>query len=254
MVIFKMKRKQPDDEERVGVLPRLNPLIQDHIENEYEHLDDDDDLEDDGEPRATILKKDEYEQIINAQQPMTVTREDDIEFTPFNLVDELEEGSFDKAGNFVFKKKDGEEQDEGGNDTWAESIDWAEVERMEKEKTEQQRGRSESSRAQESKSQVTMRDEQTCHKEMLRIMRPGETVQKTIRRLGNSIPRRRPFKRNARKTEQPGSSSEISNDQQAIEDAKRRLDLIIELADQRLRDGDMDIYQRSYDDLEDAIN
>lgn len=248
------KRKRENDEHEVDKfqgandesLPRRGILADDPIDNEYENLDDSDeeDCLEGGEKKDERL--DFRQKTQKHQEPATITKDGDIKITPFNLNEELEEGQFDRDGNFIFKKKD-DDQDEEADDTWAETVDWAEVERKEKERHEEMI-------VDEAKTQpdeeTLLRDEQTCYREMLRIMQPDESVQKTIRRLGNSIPRRRPFNKNARK--QPDTSG--PSDSSAINEAKRKLDLMIELADLRLRDGDMDIYQKTYDDLEDKIN
>jgi len=242
------KRKRQDEIEQVDILPRLNPLAPDHIENEYEYLDNDDDPEEEV-PSGSKLGNDELSQIMNAQKPATIRQDGDIKITPFNLSEELEEGEFDKAGNFIFKKGGkSDEEHEGGNDTWAESIDWKEVERREKEKDP------ELTLDRSKESTIPIRDEQTCFKEMLRIMRPDETVQRAIRRLGNSIPRKRPTNRNTPKGQNHGASSNMPKDQAQVEEAKRKLDLMTELANQVFLNGDTDIYQKSYEDLEEAIN
>lgn len=236
------KRKQPDEDE--VLLLKGGPLREQPVENEYEHLDDDDDPED--EEEIANKKRAEYEQMLRAQEPATIAQYDDIKITPFNLEDELEDGEFDKAGNFIFRR---EETDEEKNDTWAESVDWAAVEQRERERKQQQ---STSDKPQDSGGDLPepVIDRIDCFKKMLRIMRPDETVQKTIRRLGNSVPKRRPMKGKDKSNAKDLNPS----DEATITEARRVLDLMIELAHQRLEDGDTDIYQKSFEDLEDAIN
>lgn len=239
------KRKQPDEDEQVLIITP-GPLTEEPIENEYEHLDEDDadgDADEDGKWNKT-----EYNQILRAQKPSTITQYDDIKITPFNLDDELEEGEFDSAGNFIFRRE--KEKDENKNDTWAESIDWAAVEKQEKDRREKANVE-QSSQAKAETDPV--RDKATCYRQMLRLMRADETVQRTIRRLGNDVPKRRPYNKSSKnKTPSEGTSSLDGGD--GVVEARRKLDLMIELAHQRLEDGDTDIYQKTYDDLEDAIN
>lgn len=242
------KRKRSADEERECVLEREGPLTEEPIENEYEHLDDEEDendIDEDGALRSTRLRKDEYEEILQAQEPATVAREGDVKFTPFNLTEELEEGDFDKTGNFVFKKKH-DNDDEEEDDNWAETVDWTEVERKERDASTKMPV--EQITDEQSTSNIIVQDKCTCYKQMLRIMRADETVQRTIQRLGKQIPRRRPVKKGA------DVSGQYSTDKSLIEKAKFELDRMIEFADLRFREGESDIYERTYEDLEEAIN
>uniref|UniRef100_A0A6G1S6I2 LIN1-like protein n=1 Tax=Aceria tosichella TaxID=561515 RepID=A0A6G1S6I2_9ACAR len=246
------KRKQPDPPE--DILAREGPLTEPPIDNEYEHLDDDeDDDEDDGGcvGPAFNLKRSDYREIQEAQEKATITQYDDIKITPFNLEEELEEGEFDKAGNFIFKKKGTGDSDEEENDTWAESVNWAEVERKERE----QQAKDVEMRDSKPEVSVIKRDKTVAYKEMLRLMRPDEIVKKTIQRLGNNVPKRKPFNKNAAKSKQQAAVGDLKGTQGAsAEEARRKLDLMIELAHGRLEEGDIDIYQKSYEDLEEAIN
>lgn len=218
------------------------------IENEYEHLDEDDELEDEETVRK---RKAEYKRILKSQEPSTIDRYDDIKITPFNLEEELEEGEIDETGNYVFSKRSLEDDEE--NDEWAESVDWAAIEKKEREReeaTEHETSKVEDTKKSTSaKSEPVILDKLACYKQMLRVMRPDESVQKTIRRLGQDVPKRRPVSKS--KTHQP---MDVDEKAEEIAEAKRKLNLIIELAHQRLEEGDMDIYQKSYEQLEEAIN
>lgn len=234
------KRKQPDDDE---VLISEPP-----IENEYEHLDDEDEDDDDCE-ESQAKKRAEYERTLEAlksQEPATITQYDDIKITPFNVNEELEEGEFDGAGNFLFRKKSPTNDD--NIDTWADSIDWRAIEKKERE--EAGLLKADSQKEADNLEPEPVPDKISCYKHMLRIMRPDETVQKAIRRLGNNVPKRR-FNKPISKSNQIEGAATSDSD---IAEAKRLLDLMIELTHQRLEDGDTDIYQKSYEDLEEAIN
>lgn len=239
------KRKHPDDEgvSDEDVLDNDGPLREQPIENEYEHLDDDDD--DDQVDRKAPNDEVDHENMLKAQEPTTIPQYDNIKITPFNLEEELEDGEFDKSGNFIFKK---EQTDEDCNDTWAESVDWAAVEAREKElKKKKLASTKPTNEAVKQDDKSETRTPMTCYSQMLRIMRADETVQKTIRRLGNLVPKRRPKKKSA-------DPEMDTYDGDAVAEAKRKLDLMIETAHQLLEEGDTDIYQKSYEDLEDAIN
>lgn len=219
------KRKRPCDEED-------EQLDDEPIDDEFQYQSDEEELDE----AVEKLEEQNYDIAIKAQQPATTVKYDDIQVTPFNLEDELEEGEFDKAGNFIFKKK--EDLDETNNDTWAESIDWSRVEDSTTVVPEEKEERSQEADPPEKQLEPT-----ECYKKMLRIMRSDETVQRTIRRLGNSVPKRRPNKNKFKEPETP-----------EIAEARQKLDSMIELAHRLLENGDMDVYQKSYEDLEEAIN
>lgn len=211
------KRKRPLDEDDVG----------DEIINVKELEDQDCDTDDDD----AIIEKNIVDEAIEAQEPATHPSYGDIQLTPFNMDDELEEGEFDRAGNFVYKKK--EKLDETNNDSWAESIDWSRV----KDPTEKEKEKPEEPEPEAAVDPIKF------YKQMLRIMKYDETVQKTIRRLGNDVPKRRPNKNKFKEPETP----------ETIE-ARAKLNAMIEFAHRLLENGDVDIYQKSYEDLEEAIN
>lgn len=225
-------------------------LFSEPIDNEYEDLDED--LDENEEQEANNLKKEEYDRILKAQEPATISQYGDIKITPFNLTEELEEGEFDKAGNFFpSKDKSGDEEE---NDNWADSIDWAAIERDESKKSDDKKSPEsvpKKSTNDQNPPDTERIDWLTSYKQMLRIMRPDETVQKTIRRLGNIVPKRRFIKSKASESKDCPMEADVLAD---VAEAKKKLDLMIELAHQRLEDGDTDIYQKSFEDLEEAIN
>lgn len=234
-----LKRKRPDDE---GTSTRSGPLTEDPIENEYEHFDEDEDADDE---IATQLKKNEFEEIVRAQEPSTLQQYDDIKITPFNLEEELEEGNFDKAGNFIFSKKQ-KDTDENPNDNWAETVDWDSVEQKERERKRTQMVDHNEAAMEEKMPQV--RDKHACYREMLGLMLPNENVQQTIRRLGNSMPKRQP----KHKSKQPAFKSNQQEANIDIKETRRKLEQMIDLAHQILESGDVDIYQKSFQDVEKA--
>lgn len=238
------KRKQPDEDE---VVFKNGLLGEEPIENEYEHLDEDDEVDDE---KTLNKSKAEYESILKNQKAATITRDGDIKITPFNLQEELEEGEIDGAGNYVFSKRSPRDEEE--NDNWAASVDWDAIEKreMEKEKLEVQEKVEEPNYRNQDEPAQNIFDKTSCYKQMLRIMRPDETVQNTIRRLGKNIPKRRPINR----SRQQNRPMDVDEKAEEIAEAKSKLDLMIELAHQRLEDGDMNIYQKNYELLEETIN
>lgn len=205
-------------------------------EVDYEPVDEDEDVDDEV---ATQLKPEDYREILDAQEPSTMMHYDGIKITPFNLKEEFQEGNFDKAGNFIFAKRQ-RDTEENPSDNWADTVDWASVEAQASSSAKQENGKED-----QDEEMPPARDRSSCYKEMLSIMKPHETVQQAIRRLGNSIPKRRP------KTKSTTTSSAQTD--AGVTEAKKDMEQIIELAHQMLEEGDTDIYQKSYDDLRGAI-
>lgn len=236
------KRKRPPGELGDELSSTRDEDFQPTQEAKYV-VDEDEDEEE--EELVQLRTKREYQQVLKAQEPSTVEQYDDIKVTPFNLDDEREEGDFDEAGNFTFKR---ESKKDELYDTWAESVDWKAVEEKQRrnEDTASRHDFSEKPGSSPTPTQPT--DRLACFKQMLRIMRPDETVQRAIKRLGDSLPKRRFNNKAKHKSEQPGI------DETAVKDLKSKLDKMIELAHGRLEDGEIDIYQKSYEDLEEAIN
>ncbi|KAE9556091.1 hypothetical protein FO519_000725 [Halicephalobus sp. NKZ332] len=105
--------------ENVDQFGRLLISRNQHTLDSDEELDDDDKTLDVGKVRNFVEKK-------------TIAYDGDTKITPFNLDDELEEGTFDTEGNFVFNKKDDESKD-----AWADSINWDQIEKETGEGTDE---------------------------------------------------------------------------------------------------------------------
>lgn len=246
-----MKRKHLDDDD-------ANESVVDNLDEEdgrcYGSDQSEDDDSEDDQRRGNCFQ---LNKVLSYQKGTTLAENGDVKVTPFNLEEELEEGEFDASGNYIFKKAESDDEDK---DAWADSIDWNAIENKQSkedhELTEKPRHednhslkKSKSDSASQERPEPA-RDRISCYKEMLRIMRSDETVQKTIRRLGNSVPKAR------RPANKPKSIQNPSPDQDPnlIAETKRKLDRMIELAHNLLEDGDTDIYQKTYEDLEEAIN
>lgn len=83
---------------------------------------------------------------------------------------------------------------------------------------------------------------------MLEIMKPGETVQKAICRLGGSSSRSA-SSRWKKKKDKEGSTDETSD-----KENYENLQLLTRLANDIILSGDMDIYQQTYEKLSFHVN
>merc|ERR1719367_1015418 len=97
----------------------------------------------------------------------------DIKVTPFNLKEERQEGEFSKDGNFVWAKKD------EVNDAWLDNIDWIKI----KQKSKAEADKEEAEEDAEDEAQLAY-SEILNYKQMLEMMQPGESVARSLRRLG----------------------------------------------------------------------
>lgn len=118
--------------------------------DEYER-EDDDNIDGDGEEGISNIR-------------------DDVKITPFNMREELEEGHFDKEGQYHWDKSNNEIRD-----NWLDNIDWVKVDESHVKKDEVP-----------SSSTNNDLDEKRVYEHILSYMENNETVAQTIRRLGKS--------------------------------------------------------------------
>merc|ERR1711936_649789 len=109
---------------------------------------------------------------IEGQEDITIEKEGEVKITPFNLKEEQEEGHFAKDGNFVWKK------DKEIADSWLDNVDRVKVKELSKEEA----ARKEAIDDEEDEAEGAY-NEIASYRECLKLMRPGETVAKGIRRL-----------------------------------------------------------------------
>jgi len=225
------KRKFEDVEPEtkdVPVAPTNTRQMQGQGDNK--HSIDSDDEEDDrqNENKFEKMKDDDIE----GQEDDTVTADGDIQITPFNLKEEQQEGSFSKDGNFVWNKKD------EVKDAWLDDIDWVKVKARSKEEIQKEEEEEDAEDAAQEQY-----NEMTNYKQMIELMRPGESVAKALRRLG-------------------GNKGFVSQSQRwkkkkagAVEDPKEKENKenmlkLTGLADTVLsRSGNMEIYEETYEGI-----
>merc|ERR1712032_1760714 len=177
---------------------------------------------------ATFDKMAEDNELLEGQEDDTVAQDGEIKITPFNLKEEQQEGSFSKDGNFVWNKKD------EVKDAWLDDVDMQKV----REKTTEEKEAEEA----EDEAQANY-SEFNNYKQMIELMRPGESVAKSLRRLG-------------------GGQKAVSQSQRwkkkkagAVEDPKEKENKenmlkLTGIADEILtRSGNMEIYEMTYEGI-----
>lgn len=190
--------------------------------NKKHTLDSDEEDDDIEESTYDVMAEDDIE----GQEEGTATLDGDVRITPFNMKEELEEGHFDTQGNYHWKK-------EGKviRDSWLDNIDWVKI----KEATKPTEAEPES----DSDVSSVAFDQIPVYRKMLEYMKPGETVAKSLRRLGGNktmSASERWRRKKAGLQDDPGNSQHVTD--------------LTAMANQLLSEtGNMDIYQESYEHI-----
>ncbi|KAL1117643.1 hypothetical protein AAG570_003958 [Ranatra chinensis] len=169
---------------------------------------------------------------IEGQEEGGVMLEEGMHFTPFNMKEEMEEGHFDTDGMYHWKK------DKEVKDSWLENIDWVKV----KEKT---KGTGENSVSSDDDLPEAF-DTDQLYKKILSYLKPKESIAKALQRLGGkkSLSASERLKLKKAGLLPPKDSS---NDSQSVID-------LTELANKILTHlGNMDIYQETYEQIQDRL-
>jgi len=200
-------------------------------QGDNKHTIDSDDEEDEREKDKKFdrLKDDDIE----GQEDDTMNFDGDIKITPFNLKEEQEEGSFSADGNFVWNDKKEEIKD-----AWLDDIDWVKV----KEKTAKEIQKQEEMDEKEEEDQDKYNEIQT-YREILKVLKPKESVAKALRRLGGN---KKPLSASERwKRKKAG----ITEDP-AEKEAKEAMLKLTGMADSILtRSGNMEVYDETFESI-----
>jgi len=191
------------------------------------------------------------------QQSATIGFDDDVKITPFNLDEELEDGHYDETGSFQWKKKDKDEV----HDAWLDEIDWTNVKNY-KLKNPEGTGDdfddpAKSNLSNDDEPDTDQFNEANTLKSMLAIMQPGETVVRTIKRLGAATSNNKSKQHGKQRKPLPGEIPTPTIVEQTPEELKKnklRLEEMSGLADQFVSNGELDIYQETYERLKSKLD
>ncbi|XP_042906643.1 CD2 antigen cytoplasmic tail-binding protein 2 [Parasteatoda tepidariorum] len=195
-------------------------------------LDSDEEDEKEEAKKYNVLDPNELE----GQEDRTIDFDGEIRITPFNMKEELEEGYFDKDGTYIFQK-----EEDVVKDQWLDDIDWIKVKAREKTKRKVE----DDEESDEERPAIDVVDHYT---KMLDLMKPKETVQKAICRLGGSTASRsasNKWKKKKDSVEEANTKSE--------EDVEKLVTLT-SLANNLIQSGDMDVYQQTYEKMSYYVN
>jgi len=197
----------------------------------------DSDEEDDTAENYDIMDEDEIE----GQEDSTIDFDGDIKITPFNMKEELEEGHFDKDGNYFLKKE------EEIRDSWLDNIDWVKVKAQEKPGANPNDS--------DSDSNLEPVNELQLYKQVIEFMQPGETILKAIKRLGGKSSARANASSRWKLNKKKGSEGkEEEGDEDEAENDKQKMLELTELADKLLHTGRMEIYNDTYEKLNHIVS
>jgi len=189
-------------------------------------LDSDEEDDDEEEDTKYQLKDDDIE----GQEEGVVGLEEGVTITPFNMQEELEEGHFDKDGMYHWKKE------KLARDNWLENIDWVKVKETEKPLPN----------AGDDVDMPEVFDVNGMYKQILNYLQPRESIAKALKRLGGnrslSASERLKLKKAGKlPPDTKGSSEEVMK--------------LTELANRILtQNGNMDVYQETYEQIKDKVD
>lgn len=188
----------------------------------FKHTLDSDEEDDEVQAEQSNVLDPEY---LEGEEEGRVKIVESVKITPFNMREELEEGHFDKEGSYVFHRNKDEVKD-----FWLENIDLFGIKELPKKDKDD-------NAEDEEEPEV---DVKKCYEEIAGLLKPGESVQKAIQRLGKST-------KLTHKGKNVQGGAEI--DMSVIEEAKTNLSKLISLADSILHTGVMDIYEKTYEEI-----
>ncbi|XP_013115089.2 CD2 antigen cytoplasmic tail-binding protein 2 homolog [Stomoxys calcitrans] len=153
---------------------------------------------------------------------------DDVKITPFNMREELQEGHFDKEGHYHWNKTN------EIKDNWLDNIDWLKVDESHAEKEDRDADKPDS---------LNVVNQSQVYQNILGFMMESETVSQTIRRLG-------------KQRKKLSTAERIRNKKNGIVDTDA--DKIMQLTEMvnaiLTATGNMDIYEMTYEAIEEKVN
>jgi len=152
------------------------------------------------------------------------------ELSSFNMREEMEEGKFTEDGSYVRSF-----DPHGIHDRWMEGLDEKEIRQARKRKKQQERLQKERVTAEEQELEKSG-GKPSLEKELLAMLKKGETVLESLQRLGAE----------AKKAKQK-SNDALNLD--SVSKASSDIERITHLASTLMLLGDIDIYSKTYEEL-----
>lgn len=186
--------------------------------------------------RYNVLDENE----IQGEEDGVAGMDGEVKITPFNMKEELEEGHFDGDGHYHWNK------DKGIKDHWLDNLDWVKIKEggaaahKVGQNSDEDADSSDSDEANANGADGKKKfDVFETYREILEFMQPGETVNKTLQRLGKKIEKISTQERFRRKK------------LNIVDENAERVTLLTELTNRVLTEmGNMDVYEETYAQIE----
>ncbi|KRX52441.1 CD2 antigen cytoplasmic tail-binding protein 2 [Trichinella sp. T9] len=202
------------------------------LQYESKHTLDSDEEEDQKYEKLNV-------QDVEGQEEKTIDFDEEIKITPFNMLEEMDEGHFDSEGNFIFNRNS-----EDLKDAWLDNIDWGKVKKDAGHlwDTEEQAYNLQADGAGDSASPTPV-DRMEIFANILEFMKPGETVTRTLKRLGgnkSSIESRQRRWKMKKNCDEASTSATVSQDEQNVIKLTELVNLLVS-------DGLFEVYGYTYE-------
>ncbi|CAI2181981.1 3301_t:CDS:1 [Funneliformis geosporum] len=171
----------------------------------------------------------------------------------FNMKAEMEEGRFDEAGNYVRNKKD----PSAFHDKWLQGLSQKDIEKAKRahEKQEQERKLKEAEEA--SRGPL---DRVSIWKDLLAIMKQGETLLDTLQRLGGGLSNKgknkrgqKHYKKKRGKTDETMEMAidkeELTPEEIAEQERKKQIEILTDLSDKMMALGHFNVYDDTWEQI-----
>ncbi|KAJ3064927.1 CD2 antigen cytoplasmic tail-binding protein 2 [Podochytrium sp. JEL0797] len=242
---------QDDEDLEFGARKRKGAIKQGYTDSDDEDaggVSDDSDGEDDkkdaegAEDDMFAEKKDKFlskDKIDNEG----AEKSQEQEMMPFNMDDELDEGAFDENFNYV-KTVDEHEV----HDKWLGGITNDDM-KIAKNASDRIKARADALDALE---EGVVRDEDSCWKAVLALMKPRESVTGALKRLGG--PKKVPaWKKNLKKKVADAAPKEADETPESEAERKKNLSELISLTDQLTSFNRYDVMEQTYESIARAL-
>ncbi|RGB28932.1 hypothetical protein C1646_608986, partial [Rhizophagus diaphanus] len=170
----------------------------------------------------------------------------------FNMKAEMEEGRFDEAGNYIRNKKD----PNAFHDNWLQGVSRKDIEKAKRahEKQEQERKLKEAEEA--SKGPL---DRISIWKELLTIMKRGETLLDALQRLGGKLNNKgknkrgqKQYNRKKGKTDEETEmiiDKELTSEEILEQECKKQIERLTDLSDKMMALGHFNVYDDTWEQI-----
>ncbi|KAI0065410.1 hypothetical protein BV25DRAFT_1913465 [Artomyces pyxidatus] len=164
------------------------------------------------------------------------------ELSSFNMREEMEEGKFSADGMYVRTF-----DPHAVHDKWMDGFDEREIKRARKRKRQQERIQKERIRAEE-KELEELGGREAVEREVLGMLKKGETVLEALQRLGAQAKKKRVNKSTTSRKAKSSSEEGAMDVDKPIPETSA-IDQLTHLASTLMSLGDTDIYSRTYEEL-----